>query len=392
LQSVPGAARKALNQEHPKTLVVKSDNNVYKEIDIETLEPIGVARQERLHPDLKGPMSCAHAQYDPKTGDLFNYNLDFGKVGTYRIFKTSFATGETEILATVSEKAAYIHSFFLTEDFVILAVWSSHYALNGVKILWERNIMDAINPFDPKSLVKWIVIDRKHGKGVVARFESPAMFSFHTVNAWQEPAEKDGTVNIYCDIIQFKNLDILHKFYYDNLVSTGSGVQDYAQEPKRSNISPSFVRYCLANVSFRSQKLEKAIKTPKAKMILHIPSPLVGELPRINPNYFTKKSRFVYSVADEGHSSFLDGLVKLDTETKEATYWRTPKHTPGEAIFIQDPYKEEEDAGYLLSVVLDGEMGTSYLLCLDAKTMKEVGRAECEVPVGFGFHGSHVSI
>jgi torulene dioxygenase len=43
-----------------------------------------------------------------------------------------------------------------------------------------------------------------------------------------------------------------------------------------------------------------------------------------------------------------------------------------------------------LSVVLDGFKETSYLVCLDARTMKEIGRANCGVPVGFGFHGAHI--
>ncbi|KAA8643749.1 uncharacterized protein ATNIH1004_010523 [Aspergillus tanneri] len=43
---------------------------------METLEPVGVTDQSVLHPNLKGPLTCA--QYDPITRDLFNYNLDSG--------------------------------------------------------------------------------------------------------------------------------------------------------------------------------------------------------------------------------------------------------------------------------------------------------------------------
>jgi torulene dioxygenase len=59
---------------------------------------------------------------------------------------------------------------------------------------------------------------------------------------------------------------------------------------------------------------------------------------------------------------------------------------------VRDPNGEGEDAGYLLSVILDGDRGTSYLLCLDAGSMREVGRAECGVAVGMGFHGKHVPV
>ena len=59
-------------------------------------------------------------------------------------------------------------------------------------------------------------------------------------------------------------------------------------------------------------------------------------------------------------------------------------------MFIRDPEGKEEDDAVCLSVVLDGTKGRFYLLCLDARTCEEVGRAEMEVVVPFGFHGSHV--
>jgi torulene dioxygenase len=85
-----------------KTLWTTSDNAQLKELDPLTLEPIGITSQKVLHPSLKGPFSCAHAQSDHLTGNIYNYNLALGRLATYRIFKTSASTGETEILATIS--------------------------------------------------------------------------------------------------------------------------------------------------------------------------------------------------------------------------------------------------------------------------------------------------
>jgi torulene dioxygenase len=56
---------------------------------------------------------------------------------------------------------------------------------------------------------------------------------------------------------------------------------------------------------------------------------------------------------------------------------------------VPDGTSADEDAGYLLSVVLNGEKGTSSLVVLDARSMTEVGRADCDLAVGFGFHGCH---
>ena len=42
----------------------------------------------------------------------------------------------------------------------------------------------------------------------------------------------------------------------------------------------------------------------------------------------------------------------------------------------------------LLSVVLDGRKGNSFLLVLDARSLDELGRAEVPHHIPFGFHGA----
>jgi torulene dioxygenase len=85
----------------------------------------------------------------------------------------------------------------------------------------------------------------------------------------------------------------------------------------------------------------------------------------------------------------MDALIKHDnSEAQKHLLWEKHAHTPGEAIFVPDPDGTEEDYGALLTVVLDGRSGLSYLLVLDAKTMTEVARAEMDWAVPFGFHGT----
>lgn len=121
-------------------LWLKSDNEVLKEIDPETLESIGVASQKDLDPSLSGPLAAAHAKTDPVTGDVFNYNLNFGNKVAYRVFRVSASTGKTTILAKITDaEAAYIHSLFLTENHVILCMWNSHIAAGGMKMLYTQS-------------------------------------------------------------------------------------------------------------------------------------------------------------------------------------------------------------------------------------------------------------
>ena len=374
-----------------KTLWAASDNARYKALDPQTLSPLSTTTQKSLHPLLKGPLSGAHSQSDPETGDVFNYNLELGMHATYRIFKTSASTGETEILATFQGKAAYIHSFFLSQDFVVLAIWSAVYERNGIKIPLAQNLLEAIAPFSEENLTHWYVIDRRHGQGVVAEFESPARFCFHTINAWQEEND-DGEIDILAELVEHENLDILHKFYYENLTSEGKNTLSFHAE-KADSCTPSLARYRLSGVGLETLKpFTPGKEVKEAVLELSVPKLKVGELPTINPNFVTREHRFVYGIVNRGYSSFLDGICKTDTKTGEAMYWDERGCTPGEAIFVADPQGKSEDEGVLLSVVLDGRKKgeeSSFLLVLDAKTMREMGRAEVGGVVGFGFHGCH---
>ncbi|KAE8371549.1 carotenoid oxygenase [Aspergillus bertholletiae] len=372
-----------------QSLTSLTDANILKHIDPETLEPLGVTRQDSLHPNLKGPLSCAHAEFDAVSGDLYNYNLDLGVYATYRVFRTSATSGKTDILATITGaavKPAYLHSFFLSSDYVILCIWPCIFSATGARILWERNIVDALK-FDSSLQARWYVVDRRHDRGIVATYLSPAFFSFHTINAWQVNNGDDTTDDIMCDIIQYPTDERIQRAYYENIVSTSQGAGKYYDSEASK---PSLVRYRLSGIP-RAGRLKASARDsdlPGAEMILKI-NEGVGELPTINPKFSTIKTRYVYSVIDQGKSSFVDAIAKVDLETREVRVWGHERHTPGEAIFVPDGSDETEDAGYLLSVVLDGDTGRSYLVCLDARDMKEVGRADCASAIAFGFHGSH---
>ena len=131
--------------------------------------------------------------------------------------------------------------------------------------------------------------------------------------------------------------------------------------------------------------------TSHAELVFTTPKHSTSDLPPVNPRFRMVQNRYVWSIVNRGYSTFFDGISKFDLKTKEVMYWQNPRgHTPGEAIFVSNPEGVDEDDGVLLSVVLDGFKETSYLLCLDARTMKELGRAGCDWAVGIGTHGAYI--
>ncbi|KAH6644728.1 carotenoid oxygenase [Boeremia exigua] len=368
-----------------QTLHAKSDHHMVKKIDPETLEPLGVAVQESLHPDLKGPISAAHAKSDPRTGDIFNFNLEFGRKSTYRIFRTSSSSGETDILATFTGVPTYIHSLFLTENYVVLCLWGSRFTWAGTSLLYHQNMVQAIAPFDSKSKATWYVIDRKQNRGLVATYESSQFFAFHSVNAWEEPSPDDSSrTDIITELAVFENTDVIHRFYYDNLLSSKSSTDSAYTGTKRSSCLPMHAQFRLPGITANVHT-----STPrKAERLFLADKSISIELPTINPSYLTRRHRYTYGATDRLKSSFMDGIAKFDNTTQTSIFWECEGHTPGEPIFIADPNGKAEDDGVLLTVVLDGFVERSYLLVLNARDLMELGRAEVPGPVAFGFHGA----
>ncbi|KAJ5089973.1 Carotenoid oxygenase [Penicillium argentinense] len=367
-----------------RNLYAKTDYNEFKRLDPETLEPIGLATQTQLHPELVGPLTASHPRSDPVTGDVFNFNLEVGAASTYRVYTVSATTGKTSILATFSGNPAYLHSLLITEDYVLLCVWNSH--INPLKLA-DGFFRESILPTDPSKPATWYVIDRKHGQGLVATYEGPAFFCFHTINAWQEPSpEEPSKIDIVADLVRMDTSDFIDLLYYEYMKSSLPSAKESIAN-RKDHLLSTITRFRLpALPPTPTSEIQKASVEWSACKEL---SP---ELPTMNPNLGTKRHRYIYSTTFRGEATLTDGIMKFDCDKQESQLWACHGHSPGEPIFVANPDGTSEDDGVLLSVVLDGMRGTSYLLCLDARNLKELGRAHVNGAIGFGFHGQHVPI
>lgn len=219
----------------------------------------------------------------------------------------------------------------------------------------------------------------------VKQFTSPAFFCFHTVNAWEETGANDDSVDVVCELVEMPDAKILELLRYEYIVSSEAAhTRPVGGAVDKSHPTLKLARYRLENVALKNKST--ASMAP-AKKTMSVSS---GDLPRINPQYELKPHRYVYTTLNRGKASFFDGIGKTDMQAGTTTVWEHERHTPGEPIFIPRPGATEEDDGVVLVVVFDGDASTSYLLCLDAKTLKEIARATVHMPIGLGFHGMHL--
>lgn len=83
-ETLPSEHSTVDKKKHPRVMTVTTDHADAKHFDADTLEPLSVTSQQTIHPSLTGQMSASHASVDPTTGEVFNYNLTFGRTASYK--------------------------------------------------------------------------------------------------------------------------------------------------------------------------------------------------------------------------------------------------------------------------------------------------------------------
>ncbi|KAL4458227.1 hypothetical protein ABPG75_013092 [Micractinium tetrahymenae] len=360
-------------------LYSKTDANVLTPIDQATLAPRPQTTYTDMNPAFKGPFSAAHGQRDEARKTYYNYTLDIPgqshpcRRRTYHVFAIPDDQPTGRLLASIRATPAYVHSFAQTENYIILCVWPLLYDLPRLAVFGAPAPAMRWSPERP---ALWHVID-KGGKGHVATYRSDAFYCFHTINAF----EAEGGLAV--DLCGYDDASWLHTFRLPHLRSGKA-------KPPAVDIR----RYTLPDLAGAIAVGPRTVHAATCTTIASSGGSSKGgcrayELPRINKAVANKRYQFAYAaaVADED-SGFFDAIAKVDVQSGVTRLWRLPGHFPGEPIFVARPGGTGEDDGLLLTVVLAGPDKHSYLLVLDARSMKEVARAAVPHVVGFGFHGN----
>ena len=243
-----------------------------------------------------------------------------------------------------------MHAFGMSGRHLILAEYPLR--VNPLKMAFSGKPFIQNYAWRPEEGTKFQVIDRETG-ALRGTYETEAFFCFHHVNAFERGGE------LVVDLIAYDDPSIIDALYLE------------ADQPRGPRPSTELRRYVIdlegGGVSW--EKLAEDV-----------------ELPRID--YGRHNGRpYRYAYCSRSKDSWFDQLVKVDVSGGEEAVWSSPRCHPGEPIFVREPRADGEDAGVVLSVVLDAAAGRSFMLILDARSFEELGRAEAPHHIPFGFHG-----
>ena len=255
------------------------------------------------------------------------------------------------------EEPAYMHSFGMTENYVILVEYP--FVVKPLDLLLSGKPFIENFSWKPEKGTRFIIVNRQNGN-LVGTYKSDAFFAFHHVNSFEKQGE------VFVDIIAYHDSSIVNALYLDIL-----------RGQKTDTIPTSHIRRY--RIPLQGGQVEYEILSSEAV-----------ELPRINyKQYNTKDYRFVYGISTYSASDFANQLVKIDILQKSSKIWSEKDCYPGEPVFVGAPDATKEDEGLILSAVLDATNAKSFLLILDATTFEEVARAEVPHHIPFGFHGNY---
>lgn len=353
-------------------------------------------------PEIQGQLSAAHHQTCSYTKELFNIVLSFGRSTTIKVFSinqegkgTMYGDITKRLHDNVPVKSSYIHSFALTQNYIVIPEYPLHFAGGGLPILLEGNI-EAAFAWDSNAKTYFHVISRDKKKHV-ATIEADPSFAFHTSNCWED------SEGVHFECGSFPNGDIAHQLH-----TFGKPVrrtQFSSQNTHDSNIKPKKSKGITVNPPRQSSfgvlrrytipydAISRGTGEAKYKEIAHN-----VEFPRFNAKLTGRPSRYVW--ACKLHSATADttetvSIVKVDTSTGEMVQYYRPGYYCSEPIFIPKPGADKEDDGIVISLAnkfhdSDESLDRCYVVILDGETLNEVGKAEIGDFTPVTFHGSFV--
>jgi beta,beta-carotene 9',10'-dioxygenase len=319
------------------------------QFDPETLQAADVAYKA------PGQLTTAHPHLDRKTGGMINYAARLGPRNSYRFFRVPPGSDQPEMIASrpVGEPA-YMHSFGQTPGWLVLAEFP--FVVNPLSLAFSGRPYIENYRWRPERGTKINLIPRD-GLAEGRTFQAEARFAFHHVNSYEDGAD------VVMDVCTYPDAGVVEDLYLERL-RAGKPVTPACLE--RFRLSP---------------------ETGEVTVERLLDEPI--ELPRINYDRCHERPyRYVWGVGAGG--GWLDRIVKGDVVSRTSTVWHEDGTYPGEPVFVAAPEAGDEDEGVLLSVVLDGRTGNSFLLVLDARTLDELARAEVPHHIPFGFHGQYV--
>ncbi|KAJ2430774.1 hypothetical protein GGF41_000839 [Coemansia sp. RSA 2531] len=373
-----------------QTVVCTNHVGALQIIDPVALHPRAIVDFKDINGAFKGSLSCPHMQYDSNTREHFSVLQDVGfRSTTYSIVAISESQPEGYVVASFEAQASVLHSFAITQDYIIVPVYPYSAPVGGVSYRWSDSLLQTLT-FDRSQPVVFYVISREYRR-VQCVYQAAAFFGLHQINAVQEAA----TDSVSIDLVAYEDDRVLRQLQIKDLRRPSVNFSIPSGQVRRYQLN----RISLEATRYVEAKSRPTLLPPAHSLVLRS-EPV--ELARVNPIVAARPYTYLYGLS---HVERLRGLaahltsttmynciVKLNANDASALplVWSRKHCYPSEPVFV--PRSDVEDDGYILSVFFDSMRIVSCLVVLDASTFKELMIAQLPSPTPLSFGHSKFAI
>jgi all-trans-8'-apo-beta-carotenal 15,15'-oxygenase len=325
-------------------------------VDPDSLETVG---EHDYDGQLKPSYSySAHPTWDPATGELYNFGIQYGPRTRLRTYRIDTAGRLHHLHAITLPFATLNHDCALTSRFMVFVI--DPLVLRVPRFLFGFTSLDKAVRFDATKATRVILAPRDGGKPHVAECEP--FFHYHINNAF------DDSHDVVLDLVRYPDYDNIHRGFRD---ARNTGFDDVSTTLCRLRIGAS------GDVA-----IDDLWERP-------------CEFPQHDWRHTGRSHRYTYMAGvadaqDRGDRPF-NAIIKLDHERDvTAAHDLGPGQVAGEPIFVPRAPDSAEDDGWLLSVVYSASEHRSRLVVLDARDVEAepVAVAHLRHHVPLGFHGT----
>ncbi len=332
-------------------------------LDPSTLETLG---KEFLGGVLKaGSPFAAHPRVDPggqgREPRLVNFALKPGLSSTITLYELDLAGQVVQQHSHTTPGFAFIHDYALTPNYCIF--FQSPIFFNPLPFVLGLRSPGQCLKFNRDRPTRVLVIPRQQ-PGQMKVLETKAGFVFHHANAFEQGEE------IIIDSICYETFPAI-----DHQV-------DF-REIEFSTLPPGQLWRFQLNLD--TQTVER-----------HLIEERCCEFPAVHPDRVGQPYDTVYlAAADQpGGNAPLQAILKINPDTGEQDLWSAaPQGFVGEPVFVprsDSAGQQPGDAGWILTLVYDGDHHRTDVVILDATNLSQgpVARLHLKHHIPYGLHGS----
>ena len=339
-------------------LLAMSDMPLVQEVDPVTLVPKKVVSLYQVNPQFGGLLTSTPLR-DEVRGEIIQCVMDLGlNTATYKIFAISdedFLDPPGHLLAEIRAPPTAHFELAYTPHYIILVRFPYRVAGGNWQLALSKKNLWSMK-FDSEDHVYFHVIDRNKRREI-AMYAGASCYALSIINAFET------TNTIYVDM----------NAYNSDLINSCLGLSNLRKLGMPPLPDSSMRRFSLSVMLHDIQS--------KSKKTLEAPFSLVSDFPvefgAISPRDMGSGYRYCYglSISPELRSNMnqiWNSIICIDTDSKTRIEWKSDGCFPGPPVFVDIGYERD----VVMSVVLDSNHDSSFVLMLDSNDLRELARVK----------------